>query len=58
MSVGDLLDSCEPSIDIPGNGSLQPPFLVLQLSLQLLSLPVQHWTQIIKATSSNICASW
>ena len=39
--LGDLLDGSEPSVDVPGNGALQPPLLVLQLSLQLISLPAQ-----------------
>ena len=55
VSLGDLFDSCEPSVDIPGNGSLQPPLLVLQLSFQLFSLPVQHGTQAISASSSSTC---
>lgn len=38
--LGDLLDSCQSSVDVPGNGALQPSLLVLQLSLQVISLPV------------------
>lgn len=53
MILGDLLDSGEPSVDVPGNGTLQPPLLVLQLSLQLISLPAQCARNLTTRASST-----
>ena len=47
MVLGNFLDSCESSVNVPGYGAVQPPLLVLQLSLQLIGLPVQSATQFI-----------